>query len=111
MIRQKLDSLTWLRGAAAFFVIVNHAILASRTQYTSEHEAPFLVPFDFLNLGLFAVYLFFALSGCTLTISHGNKVHSFSDFIFIYTVYFSIFQCLKQFCFELSLFLSFDDET
>jgi len=84
MNSNKLDSLTWLRGFAAFFVILNHVILVSRAQYTPQDETPYLVPFDFFNIGMFAVYLFFALSGCTLTISHAKKINTFSDFIPFY---------------------------
>ena len=66
---QYINQLTWLRGIAAFFVIVSHTIRATEVEYypSDEVNIPFFI--TLLDLGNFGVILFFALSGCTLYIS------------------------------------------
>lgn len=81
MSQQYLNTLTWLRAFAAFFVVVSHSIRATEVPYSSLDEASYFFPLTLLDLGTFGVYLFFALSGCTLYISNHNKVDNISDFI------------------------------
>lgn len=68
-----LEQLTWLRGIAAFFVIISHVLRATEVNYTSQNE--YIIPTILysLDLGTFGVLLFFTLSGTTLYISHTNK--------------------------------------
>jgi len=75
-----LESLTWLRAIAAFFVVVSHSIRASEVKYYPHDEASNFFPFSLLDLGTYGVYLFFALSGCTLYLSSFKKVNSIGDF-------------------------------
>lgn len=75
-----LEQLTWLRGIAAFFVVISHVIRATEVNYLpqSNYTIPsFLYLFD---LGTFGVLLFFTLSGTTLYISHTNKSVPISHF-------------------------------
>ena len=77
-----IEQLTWLRGIAAFLVIISHSLRATEVRYSETDEAsniPFLYWFD---LGGFGVTLFLVLSGCTLYISNSNKInrHSILDF-------------------------------
>ena len=78
--KNHLLSLTWLRAFAAFFVVVSHTVRASEQKYAPVDEESYFLPFAILDLGTFGVYLFFALSGCTLYISNKNKVQSLSMF-------------------------------
>ena len=80
MDRQYLQTLTWLRAVAAFLVVVAHTMRASEVQYSPDDVVSYFLPLNILDLGPFAVYLFFALSGCTLYISNNNKIHSLKDF-------------------------------
>ncbi len=76
MKHEHIDALTWLRGLAAFFVIVSHSFRATDVSYTGLDEAGGLAGLQFLALGSFGVGLFFVLSGCALWISAGNMRHS-----------------------------------
>lgn len=69
-----IDQLTWLRGIAAFFVIVSHTLRASEVRYTAKDTAVGDTLLRVLDLGLFGVVLFFVLSGCTLYISNADRV-------------------------------------
>jgi len=69
-----IEQLTWLRGAAAFLVIICHVRRATETAYN---------PSDF-NLGYFGVALFFALSGCTLFISNADKITNVQNLLGFY---------------------------
>jgi peptidoglycan/LPS O-acetylase OafA/YrhL len=80
MDKQYVEPLTWLRALAAFFVVISHAVRASEFQYAPHDEASYFFPLSFLSLGTFGVYLFFALSGCTLFISNHEKIATLSDF-------------------------------
>ncbi len=101
----KFNALTWLRGAAAFFVIVNHVILSAREQYSNIDSAPFIQPLDILNLGMFAVYLFFALSGATLTLNYATKIKSVKDFFPFYVKRF--FRIWPSFAVSMLVFIIF----
>lgn len=79
-----LEPLTWLRAIAAAFVVIHHSVLAARSQLTETDIPSVFFIADFLDLGVFAVYLFFALSGCTLTISNKGKILSSLDFVKFY---------------------------
>lgn len=69
-----IEQLTWLRGIAAFFVIVSHTVRATEVSYYPG-DVPSLNPIaSALDLGTFGVMLFFALSGCTLYISNNQGV-------------------------------------
>ncbi len=77
-----IEQLTWLRGIAAFFVIVSHSIRATEVKYSEIDEPSNIFLLSLLDLGSFGVVLFFVLSGCTLYISNSNKtgyryIHSF----------------------------------
>ncbi len=78
------ESLTWLRAIAAFFVVTSHSLRASEVKYASNDEASYFLPLDLLDLGTFGVYLFFALSGCTLYMSSYNKINNYKDIIAFY---------------------------
>jgi len=80
MKQQYFKTLTWLRAVAAFFVVVSHSIRTSEVQYGANDEASYFFPLSLLDLGTFGVYLFFALSGCTLFISSHEKINSIGDF-------------------------------
>ncbi len=69
-----IDQLTWLRGLAAFFVIVSHTIRATEVKYSTEDQTSGSTLLSLFDIGSFGVVLFFALSGCTLYISNSNKV-------------------------------------
>ncbi len=80
MEKSYLEPLTWLRAVAAFLVVVSHCRIASAEKYALGDEASYFLPIQLISLGTFGVYLFFALSGCTLLISNYNKVNSVRDF-------------------------------
>lgn len=64
--------MTWLRGVVAFLVIVLHSIRATEVKYSSLDEPSYFLTLGLLDLGSYAVALFFVLSGCTLWISNGK---------------------------------------
>ena len=99
-----LDSLTWLRGIAAFFVIVSHTVNATEVTYFDSDNASKIILFNVFNLGSFGVLIFFVLSGCTLFISnvHGTKLDSIFGF---YAKRF--FRIWPAFAFSLVLYLLF----
>ncbi len=69
--RNHIDALTWLRGVAAFFVIVSHVVRATEVQYSVTDEPVRFFLTDFFAMGPFGVILFFVLSGSTLYFSNG----------------------------------------
>ncbi len=69
-----LNQLTWLRGAAAFFVVIAHVARATEVGYTISDEAVSYAWLSIFDLGTFGVLLFFTLSGCTLCISNRHSV-------------------------------------
>jgi peptidoglycan/LPS O-acetylase OafA/YrhL len=75
-----LEQLTWLRGIAAFFVVISHVLRATEVNYFSQHNDITPGIFHSLDLGTFGVLLFFTLSGTTLYISHTNKSVPISHF-------------------------------
>jgi len=72
MHKPRIEQLTWLRGIAAFLVIVSHSIRATEVKYSDLDEPSYFLPLGLLDLGSYAVALFFVLSGCTLWISNGK---------------------------------------
>jgi len=75
MIEKKyIEQLTWLRGIAAFFVIVSHTVRATEVSYRPGDEESHFFILSLFDLGSFGVVLFFALSGCTLYLSNYDKV-------------------------------------
>ena len=65
-----LQQLTWLRGYAAFLVIVSHSLRATEVGYF-EGDIPAQATIARLfDLGTFGVLIFFVLSGCTLYLSN-----------------------------------------
>lgn len=68
-----IEQLTWLRGFAAFLVIVSHTLRATEVEYLKGDEASSNILMTLLDLGSFGVVLFFVLSGCTLYISNGDR--------------------------------------
>lgn len=101
----KFELLTWLRGIAAFFVIVNHAVFAAKEQYSPLDSERYLQPLAFFDLGSFAVYLFFVLSGCTLTLNYANKINSVADLVAFYAKRF--FRIWPAYLVSLLVFLVF----
>jgi len=71
-----IEQLTWLRGFAAFLVIVSHTLRATEVEYLKGDEASSNILMTLLDLGSFGVVLFFVLSGCTLYISLLNFILS-----------------------------------
>jgi len=69
-----IDQLTWLRGFAAFLVIVSHTISATEVKYHSDDEVSSFLFMSLFDMGNFGVVLFFVLSGCTLYISHSDNI-------------------------------------
>ena len=69
-----IEQLTWLRGFAAFLVIVSHSLRATEVKYSPDDEAASSLLMSLFDLGSFGVVLFFVLSGCTLYISNASKV-------------------------------------
>jgi peptidoglycan/LPS O-acetylase OafA/YrhL len=65
-----LEQLTWLRGIAAFLVIVSHSLRATEVKYFSHDMESTLFLFKVFDLGSFGVITFFVLSGCTLYLSN-----------------------------------------
>jgi len=79
-----IDQLTWLRGLAAFFVIVSHTLRATEVKYSSEDEVSSFLLMSLFDMGSFGVVLFFVLSGCTLYISNSDKVSSNKEIAIFY---------------------------
>lgn len=78
MNRNHIDSLTWLRALAAFLVVASHSIRVSEASYSAADSSGTFLPLALLDGGTYGVYLFFALSGCTLFLSNHNKLNSVS---------------------------------
>jgi len=85
-----IDQLTWLRGIAAFFVIVSHTIRATEVKYSSHDEISSFFFMSLFDLGSFGVVLFFVLSGCTLYISNSDKMGRKGIIIFYIKRFFRI---------------------
>jgi peptidoglycan/LPS O-acetylase OafA/YrhL len=79
MEKQYFLQLTWLRGIAAFFVIVSHTMRSAEVVYGPGDVASRFLPMNLLDLGTFGVCLFFALSGCTLYLSNASRVNNLGD--------------------------------
>jgi peptidoglycan/LPS O-acetylase OafA/YrhL len=79
MEKKHLEQLTWLRGIAAFFVIISHTLRSAEVAYGPGDVASWFLPMTLLDLGTFGVCLFFALSGCTLYLSNTNRINSVGD--------------------------------
>jgi len=71
--------LTWLRALAAFFVVVTHTLLFSGARHDMDGASRHFLSLNLLDLGDFAVYLFFALSGCTLSLSNSLNTNRFQN--------------------------------
>lgn len=80
MVKHHLNVLTWLRAIAAMLVIVTHVKSATYVAYAANDEPSYSFAISLLDLGDFAVYLFFALSGCTLFISNSQNLKSLGSF-------------------------------
>lgn len=75
-----LEQLTWLRGIAAFVVVISHILRATEVSYLPQSVSTIPAALYSLDLGTFGVLLFFTLSGTTLYISHINKQVPLSHF-------------------------------
>lgn len=75
-----LDQLTTLRAFAAFFVVVSHCIRATETSLNEIDAAADVFILRLFDLGTFGVYIFFALSGCTLYLSNCHKVFDLNGY-------------------------------
>lgn len=71
-----IDQLTWLRGIAALLVICSHVLRATEVSYGLADFASGSALLSFFDLGTFGVVCFFTLSGCTLYISNGRRLHA-----------------------------------
>lgn len=105
MQQQYLKTLTWLRAFAAFFVVVSHSLRTSEVAYATKDVPSYFLPINLLDLGTFGVYLFFALSGCTLYISNHEKINKMHDLIPFYTKRF--FRIWPIFAISLAIYLIF----
>lgn len=99
-----INQLTWLRGIAAFFVIVSHTIRATEVKYTSSDETSSFFLLSLFDIGSFGVVLFFALSGCTLYISNSDKVN-LKEILVFYTKRF--FRIWPAFVASLAIYICF----
>lgn len=72
--RLNLNYLTYARGIAATLVICSHVVRAveSPQELVDPLGTPVPIFFRLTDLGGFAVYLFFALSGCVLYLNYNN---------------------------------------
>lgn len=75
-----LSQLTWLRGIAAFLVIMSHALYATDVTYTVDEQATTFAIAKALDMGDLGVLLFFTLSGATLFISSNGSINSVLGF-------------------------------
>jgi peptidoglycan/LPS O-acetylase OafA/YrhL len=66
-----IDSLTALRGVAAYLVVFSHCRRLVEADYFGE--VVYSSPLRLVDAGTFGVVLFFALSGCTLYLSYGRE--------------------------------------
>jgi len=89
-VHSYIDQLTWLRGIAAFFVIVSHSMRATEAQYSDSDEVSDIFLVSLFDLGSFGVMLFFVLSGCTLYISNANKMNYSNVYSFYVKRFFRI---------------------
>ena len=97
-----LQQLTWLRGIAAFFVIISHVTLAVNVNYLPEMAPTIPVFISALDMGTFGVLLFFTLSGTTLYISHKNNPVPLGHFYIK-----RFFRIWPAFAISLALYISF----
>ncbi|MGV8899049.1 MAG: acyltransferase family protein [Burkholderiaceae bacterium] len=79
MKKQYFEQLTWLRGIAAFFVIVSHTMRSAEVVYGPGDVGSRFLPMNMLDLGTFGVCIFFVLSGCTLYLSNASRVNNLGD--------------------------------
>lgn len=79
MNKTHLESLTWLRAVAAFFVVVSHSLRTAEGRYSANDVKSYFLPFNLLDLGSLGVCMFFALSGCTLYLSNAASLRKFSN--------------------------------
>ncbi|MBC3765772.1 acyltransferase family protein [Neptunicella marina] len=85
-----IEQLTWLRGIAAFVVIISHILNSISVSYVEQDETAHYIILKALNLGSFGVILFFVLSGCTLYISNTRKTENSPVFSFYTKRFFRI---------------------
>ncbi len=99
-----LEQLTWLRGIAAFFVIVAHSTRATEVKYSADDELADFLPVAVFDMGSFGVMLFFVLSGCTLYFSIYQKLENYSVTEFYIKRFFRIW---PAFVVSLTIYLIF----
>jgi len=102
--RNYIEQLTWLRGIAAFFVIVSHTFRATEIKYSSNDEISSSFLLSLFDMGSFGVVLFFALSGCTLYISNSGKMR-YKDITTFYMKRF--FRIWPAFAVSLAIYILF----
>jgi len=73
---QYLHQLTWLRGFAAFLVLIAHTIRATEVAYSDNDQVATFALAAAFDMGNFGVILFFTLSGATLFISCNGVLSS-----------------------------------
>ncbi len=71
--KHHFEPLTWLRGIAAFLVVISHTLRATQDTYLENDEPVNWLILRILDLGTFGVLLFFTLSGTTLYLSHSKQ--------------------------------------
>ncbi|BFT29619.1 hypothetical protein D210916BOD24_07950 [Alteromonas sp. D210916BOD_24] len=82
--KHHFEPLTWLRGIAAFLVVISHSLRATQDTYFEKDEPVNWLVLRILDLGTFGVLLFFTLSGTTLYLSHtkqSNQLNVMSFYI------------------------------
>ena len=100
-----IDQLTWLRGFAAYVVVVSHSLRATEVTYLPGQEAAQSWLVSLFDLGSYGVVLFFALSGCTLYISNNNLNPSGRDVAGFYIKRF--FRIWPAFAVSILVYLAF----
>ncbi len=87
---RRIDALTWLRGVAAFVVILFHVKRATNVSYTGLDAPSNFQLLELLDLGNFGVLLFFVISGTTLFINNKNLNSRSEVYVFFVKRFFRI---------------------
>ena len=100
--KHHFEPLTWLRGIAAFLVVISHTLRATQDTYLDNDEPVNWLMLRIFDLGTFGVLLFFTLSGTTLYLSHSKQQKNLSIVPFYIKRFLRIWPA-----FALSLFVYF----
>lgn len=86
-------------------VVVDHSIRIAVTRYFPDDPINSIAALQFIDIGMFGVDLFFALSGCTLFISYSERVQGVRDTGKFYIA--RVFRIWPAFAFSLFVYLFF----